>query len=253
MKLERLGLAALALAALASSGCDREETALAAVRPERPPLFAPAPRPEPPLEAREMPVPGDVPAFVVTGPGGAPPRMVFLHGMCGHGLGYIQSFQAAAREHGGVLALQGDISCGGEGVFRKYSFALEPTDARIREALAAVGGEARDLTLIGYSQGAYVAERLAARWPDRYARVVLLGAPTTPLLSRLRDVRGAVMISGEFDAKYRMKDGARTLAAAGIPATYLEMPDAHHGQMTEAERIMDEALDWLDANSRPAP
>jgi hypothetical protein len=28
------------------------------------------------------------------------------------------------------------------------------------------------------------------------------------------------------------------------------MPGAHHGQMTKGERIMGQALDWLDANAR---
>ncbi|AUX42095.1 hypothetical protein SOCE26_035220 [Sorangium cellulosum] len=208
---------------------------------------------DPPLVATEMAVPGDRPAFVVTGRGGACPRMIALHGMCGHGLGFVQAFQGAAREHGGVLGLQGDIPCGADGVFTKYSPNPEETDERIRKALAACGGAAEDLTIIGYSQGAYVGERLAERWPERYSRLVLLGAPTTPSAARLRDIQGAVLISGEFDAKYRMKDGTTGLLAAKIPAIYREMPGAHHGEMPEAERLMDDALDWLDANARPRP
>jgi len=208
-------------------------------------------QPDRPAEAIEMPVPGDLPAFVVRGRGGACPRMVFLHGMCGHGLGYVQSFQRAARDHGGVLALQGDVACGGAGIYRKYSFDIDRQDARIRQAMEACGGEAEDLVLMGYSQGAYVAEWLAQRWPERYSRVVLIGSPKTPSLARLRQVRGAVMICGEHDATYRMKEGAAHLAAAKVPATYLEMPDAAHGQMTEAERVMRDAFEWLDANERP--
>jgi hypothetical protein len=67
---------------------------------------------EPPIAVTTVPVPGDEPAFALPGPRGACPRMVFLHGMCGHGLGYVQSFQSAGHEHGGVLGLQGDIACG---------------------------------------------------------------------------------------------------------------------------------------------
>ncbi|WP_437819087.1 alpha/beta hydrolase [Sorangium sp. So ce1078] len=242
----------MSLAVLAA-GCGKEERALAEERPVQPAAVA-APGPvDPPLVATEMAVPGDRPAFVVTGPGGACPRMIALHGMCGHGLGFVQAFQGAAREHGGVLGLQGDVPCGADGVFTKYSPDPEEQDARIRTALSACGGEAEDLVVIGYSQGAYVAERLAERWPERYSRLVLLGAPTTPSAARLRDIRGAVMISGEFDAKYRMKEGAGGLLAAKIPAIYREMPGARHGEMPEAERLMDDALDWLDANARPRP
>ncbi len=258
MNISAVAITGLSLAVLAA-GCGKEERALAQERPEQ---AAPAMDPravDPPLVATEMAVPGDLPAFVVTGRGGACPRMVFLHGMCGHGLGYVQAFQGAAREHGGVLGLQGDVPCGGDGVFSKYSPDPEVQDRRIRNALAACGGEAEDLVVIGYSQGAYIAERLAERWPERYARLVLLGAPTTPSAARLRDIRGAVMISGELDAKYRMKEGAGGLMAAKIPAVYREMPGARHGEMPEAERVMDEALDWLDAldaldaNAPPRP
>ncbi|KYG05102.1 hypothetical protein BE21_42870 [Sorangium cellulosum] len=241
----------MSLAVLAA-GCGKEERALAEERPVEPASVAAPEAVDPPLVATEMAVPGDLPAFVVTGRGGACPRMVFLHGMCGHGLGYVQAMQGAAREHGGVLGLQGDVPCGG-GPFSKYSPNPEEQDRRIRSALAACGGEAEDLVVIGYSQGAYIAERLAERWPERYARLVLIGAPTTPAAARLRDIRGAVMISGEHDAKYRMKEGAGGLMAAKIPAVYREMPGARHGEMPEAERVMDEALDWLDANARPRP
>ena len=254
MKLVPRSLAGLGLAlALLPAGCERDEPAPAQV-PAHPAQAAVAEVPvEPPVEAREIAVPGDLPVFIVRGPGGACPRMVFLHGMCGHGLGYIQSFQFAAHDHGGVLALQGDVACGGSGVFRKYSFDVATHDARIRNALSACGGEAEDLVVIGYSQGASVAERLAERWPARYSRVVLLGAPRTPSVARLGRVRGAVMVSGEHDARYRMKEGASGLAAAKIPATYLEMPGARHGQMTEAERVMREAFDWLAAHAKTSP
>ncbi|EYF04984.1 alpha/beta hydrolase [Chondromyces apiculatus] len=247
------GLAGSLLAMMAT-GCGRDEQALAGERPASPfTIKVPEVLRFEPVGAKEVEVPGDLPAFVVKGADGSCPRMVFLSGMCSHGLGYVQSFQGAAREHGGVLGLQGDVPCSADGVFRKYSFDLDKQDARIRKALETCGGKAEDLVLAGYSQGAYVAERLAERWPERYARLVLIGAPTTPSAARLRKVRGAVMVSGEHDAKYRMKDGARGLGAAKVPATYLEMPGASHGQMTEAEKTMREALTWLDEKGLPGP
>jgi predicted esterase len=250
-------LLGLVLAVLAASGCDRtERTILAAVRPL--PIPAAGAPTEPPVEAKIVPIPDDLPAFAVPGPRGTCPRMIFLHGMCGHGLGYIQAFQFTAHEHGGVVALQGDVPCG-DGTFRKYSPDPAKQDARVRAALAAVCGDSRadedaddGLTVIGYSQGAYLGERMAERFPSRYTRAVLLGAPTTPSGARLRDLGGAVMISGEHDARHRMKEGVTALSIAGVPAKYMEMPGAHHGQLLEGEKIMDEALDWLDANARQA-
>jgi hypothetical protein len=47
-----------------------------------------------------------------------------------------------------------------------------------------------------------------------------------------------------------MREGARRIAAAGIPATYLEMPGCTHGNVADGERVFGEAFDWLAANAR---
>lgn len=212
--------------------------------------------PEPPVEVAIVPVPRDEPAFVLRGPRGGCPRMVFLHGMCGHGLGYVQSFQFTGHDHGGVLGLQGDVACGEGSPFRRYTADPVRQNERVERAFSAASGPdgpcrtGNDLVLIGYSQGAYLAERMAALFPRRYPRVVLLGAPTTPSPAFLGASLGAVLISGEHDATYRMKDGARALAGAGVPSLYLEMPGARHGEMRDAERIMGEAFAWLAARAR---
>ncbi|APR75650.1 Hypothetical protein A7982_00996 [Minicystis rosea] len=213
---------------------------------------------EEPLEVRTVPVPGDEPAFVLSGPEGACPRIVFLHGMCSHGLGYIQSFQQAGRDHGGVLGLSGDIDCGGSN--RKYVPDPVAANERVERALLAIEGPegpcaaGSDLVIVGYSQGAYLAEKLAARFPERYTRLVLIGAPTTPSPANLERARGVVNISGELDATYRMKEGTKALTDAGVPSIYLEMPGARHGEMRDAEALMGEAFDWLDTHARgPLP
>ena len=128
MDRRRALVATLALAFSAVDGCRREDPILArcptcaegahdAHGANESPVEVPASAL--PVEARTVPVPGALPAFAVTGPHRACPQLVFLSGMCSHGLGYIQAFQFAAHEHGGIMALQGDIDCG-NGVFRKY-------------------------------------------------------------------------------------------------------------------------------------
>jgi predicted esterase len=240
-------LALLAVLSAAASGCGRDEQALAAIRPA-----ARAARVELPVALYTLDVPGDEPGFLVPGPGSANPRMLFLHGMCSNGVGDVQAFQYAANEHGGVLAIPGDTKCDEAGVLRKHSFDLDKLDARIQAAFAAAGSEAEDIVLIGHSQGAFLGERLAERWPRRYSRLILIGAPAEPSAARLRHVRGAVMVSGEHDVTVRMKQGAAELQAAGVPSTYLEMPGAKHGQMGDAERVFGEAFTWLEQNARPA-
>src|SRR6188768_606592 len=77
------------------------------------------------------------PVFVLRGRPIAPGRLVFLHGMCGHGLGYAQSFQFSAAKYGTLIAPQGDLSCGGP--WSKWSLNLDALDARIQSAFRALG------------------------------------------------------------------------------------------------------------------
>jgi pimeloyl-ACP methyl ester carboxylesterase len=205
------------------------------------------------VEVATVDVPGDVPAFVLHGARGA--FMVFLHGRCTHGLGYVQAFQFAAAAKGTVIAPQGDQACGST-PFRRWSPDIDKLNARVEAALRAAGytdpSGWRDMVVIGYSEGASRAEALAQRFPERYSRAILIGAPAPPSAARLAGVRGAVMMAGERDAQETMKIGARALSAAGIPVTYIMIPGASHGQMGDGERVMREALDWLWANAKPA-
>jgi hypothetical protein len=42
-----------------------------------------------------------------------------------------------------------------------------------------------------------------------------------------------------------MRDAARRVSAAGVPATYLEMPGCTHGNIADGEHVFDTAFDWL--------
>lgn len=186
------------------------------------------------------------PVFVMRGEPRGPGKLVFLHGMCGHGLGYAQSFQFSAAKYGTLIAPQGDVPCG-NGPWAKWSANLDALDARIQRTFRELGfaEPIRDIVVIGYSQGATRAEALARRWPERYTRLILMGAPKTPSPRGL-SVRAAVTMAGERDRQDLMKAGARALAAAGIPTTYVMIPEATHGAMGPMpERTMGEALEWL--------
>jgi pimeloyl-ACP methyl ester carboxylesterase len=176
--------------------------------------------------------------------------MVFLHGRCAHAQGYVQAFQFAAATRGSVVAPQGDIAC--EGAYRRWNVDPVLQDRRIEAAFRAAGdaGPLEDMVVIGYSQGEVLAEQLAERFPSRYTRAVLMGAPAVPSVTRLRRLRACVMVSGERDARDLMKEGARRLQAAGVPSTYVEMPRALHNQMIEGERTMEEVFGWLDTQQR---
>ena len=194
----------------------------------------------------------DPPTFVMRGEPHGPGRMVFLHGMCGHGLGYAQAFQFAAASKGRLVAPQGDRKCG-KGPWAAWSDDLDSLDGRIVAAFRALGdtGPIEDVVMMGYSQGAMRAESLARKWPTRYTRLVLIASPRLPSPRGLSSLRAAVMMAGERDRQDLMKTGARVMRAAGIAATYLVIPEATHGAMGPSpEKTMGEALDWLWAHDR---
>jgi predicted esterase len=246
-----------AFAALAlSSGCEKGVA-------QAPPPYrdskqaAAAPPPARPIEVQTVDVPGDLPAFVLHGAPDADPntKMVFLHGRCTHGLGYLQSFQFPAAKRGTAIALQGDQACG-DTPLRRWSLDIEKINARIEAAFQAAGytdpAALKEILVMGYSEGSSRAEALAARYPERYSRVILIGAPVPPSAARLGSVRGAVMMSGDRDAQERMKQGHRSLTAAGVPSVYMVLPNASHGEMgPQGERVMGEAIDWLLQNAAP--
>lgn len=189
------------------------------------------------------------PMFVMRGGPRGPVRMAFLHGMCGHGLGYAQAFQFSAAKKGTLIAPQGDISCGG--VFSKWSNDLTALDARLISAFQSLGvaEPTGEVTIMGMSQGAERAVRLAKRFPERYTRLISMDAPVAIKVGELRGLRAAVMMAGERDRQDLMRQSARALAASGVPATFMIIPKAGHGAMGPTpEQTMGAALDWLAAH-----
>jgi pimeloyl-ACP methyl ester carboxylesterase len=187
------------------------------------------------------------PVFVMRGGPHGPGRLVFLHGMCSHGLGYAQSFQFSAAKLGTLIAPQGDVPCG-ELPLAKWSRDVDGIDTRIVGSYRALGeaGLIDDIAVIGYSQGATRAEALARRFPERYTRLILIGAPDVPNPVGLSGVRAAVMMAGERDNQEVMKEGAAAFRGAGIRTIFQSIPEARHGELGPGpEETMGRALDWL--------
>jgi pimeloyl-ACP methyl ester carboxylesterase len=196
-------------------------------------------------------VPKDAPASIVRGEATGSPRTVFLPGMCSNAGAYLSGFAEAAHTHGGVLAIDGDRPCPGVPGFHTFSWDAARQHERIGAALAAADPEASPteaITLIGYSQGASIAEQLAERWPARYTRIVLIGSPRDVTASRLKTSRAIATMSCSRDVPGRMREGAQHVAALGVPATYFEMPGCTHGNLADGNRVFSDLFVWLDAH-----
>jgi pimeloyl-ACP methyl ester carboxylesterase len=196
-------------------------------------------------------VSGDLPVLALAGARGQE-RIVFLHGMCSKPDAYLRSFRFAAASVGRTVALQGDSECSGpRGDGRTWSRDIDRLDRRIEKAWEAIGEmrPLRDLIVIGYSLGAVRAEALAKLNPDRYSQLVLIGGPKRPAVRGLRELEAAVMVAGERDRQAPMKAGQRELEAIGVPAIFLPLPEAAHGEMgPDAERVMSRAFEFLRSN-----
>jgi predicted esterase len=211
---------------------------------------AATPQGDGPLRVETFHPPSGPASFVLRGTRG-PARIVFLHGMCGHGLGYVQAFPRAAAKHGTLIAPQGDVSCGGP--WSKWSANVRDLDRRIAEAFAFAGHGAplRDIWVIGLSQGATRAAELARQWPERYTHLVGIAAPTVIRPGELRGLSAAVMMAGERDRRDIMLQSQRALSATGIPALFLLMPEAAHGSLgSSPETTMASALAHLSEHPR---
>jgi predicted esterase len=214
-------------------------------------VASPAPHPSPspaaPDPIRVEPLDSTSPPVFVTrgGPRGAG-RLVFLHGICGHGLGYAQSFTRSAAKYGTLIAPQGDLTCAG--ALSKWSNDIAALDGRITRAFKALGDPdpEGELTVIGMSQGATRAVELVTRYPRRYTRLISMAAPVAVKPGQLRSLRSAVMMAGELDRQDLMRESARALTTSRVPVTFMRIPQAVHGAMGPTpEQTMAEALDWL--------
>jgi pimeloyl-ACP methyl ester carboxylesterase len=238
---------------LVSGQCAREgEPSRSAVAPVASGVPSASATPGPlvvePLEGTTPPV------YVLRGGVTGKQKLVFLHGMCGHGLGYAQSFQRSAAQRGTLIAPQADVSCG-NGPWARWSKDIAALDRRITATFRTLGHPEpiRDIIVIGYSQGATRAEALAREYPDVYTRLVVMGGPYAANPRGLESLRALVAMAGERDRRDLMQASARSLAAVGVPATFLLIPEATHGSMgPHPEETMDDMLTWLSEHERPA-
>lgn len=213
------------------------------------------PAPPPPARVEKLLVPGDMAASIVRPPAEVrtPPLTVFLAGICSNARAYLHTFPEAARKAGGAVAIEGDQPCGASSDYHSYSWDAQKQHLRVEAALAAAGVTEipkEGITLIGYSQGAALAEQMVQRWPKRYARLVLIGAPTDPAPKILARARAVVTMSCDRDVPARMRLAAAGTTKIGTPATYFEMPGCTHGNVTDGERIFDATFDFFRTNER---
>ncbi len=172
--------------------------------------------------------------------------LIYLHGWCGK-IESVETWKLTAAAHGTLIAPSGDLKCPNGRT--KWSKKTEQQHERIQRAIAAVqearGGalDPDDILLIGYSQGAARAYRLARLQPNIYSRLVLGGPPEATFhrvpRPRASDRRCS---AGELETTQYMRAGHRRLARSRQARPLLGMlPKSKHGEYgPEAERVATE-------------
>lgn len=236
------------------------EPATFAPPPTSEPIETAAPSEEEPshLAASAEPVtieiPGDSAVLVVRGEGSTP--IVYLHGLCGDPTAF-HAWAEAGRRFGTIVSLVGDKRCK-HSTRTQWTSDIVALDRRVTKALTVVEG-ALDIDLeeerrivIGYSQGSLRAEALAARFPKRYPRAVLIAGPRAPRDESLRESEAVLLMAGDLDARDHLREAQKKLEKRGTTARYIELPGARHGEYgSDAVATMSTALTWL--TNTPSP
>ncbi|MCS6901802.1 MAG: hypothetical protein RMJ98_12060 [Myxococcales bacterium] len=208
-----------------------------------------------------IPVPGAPAAYILPAEKSTGRVIIYLHGHCGDPLAGLRSFPKAAQRVGTMISVQGDLPCKGRPGRRRWSTDAVRIETAIHRALSAASDildqklVSSERVLVGYSEGALRAELLSGTFPGRYPRIILGGEPRAPRPENFRQARSVVTLAGQLDLQAPMRDGADTLARAGIPARFFLLPGARHGQYgPDWERVLGEAFSWLLASSPdPSP
>lgn len=205
-----------------------------------------------------VPVPDDRGALAIFGAPTDARVLVYLPGKCGNARAPIEAFPEAARAHGTLVVLEGDIPCP-RSTRRRWGSDITAIDRRVRAAVDAVsaarvsGGspgivplDPRRATVLGYSEGALRAESLARQFPDRYPTAVILASPRKPSAASFARTDRVAFVVGANDRKDEMRDGAEDTRKAGRTSRFFLLPAATHGKYgPEGERVMAEVLDFV--------
>jgi LysM repeat protein/predicted esterase len=212
---------------------------------------------------QELSIPGTAPAyyFEPTGPGrsGMRPVIIYLHGRGAEPGKYCQRWARVARRLGWLVCPSGQEDRG-EGK-RGWGNSW-PAGRRI--VMAAIDGLRRKYgrrvqlygnTLIGFSEGAFVAMNVGLREPHTFNRWLILGADADYWgavgVASLPEARGHVrrvyLITGKHDEVVGDADEVKKwLEHAGVPVRVLTPRDMGHEVALEAKPAMYQAaLRWL--------
>lgn len=214
--------------------------------------------------ALRLDVPGALPAYYYepTGPGRKTlrPVLMYLHGRGAIPGAYCARWARVVRDFGWLVCPVGPEDRGGgkRGWGNNWATGRRIVTATLA-ALRKKYGRRVQLygnTLMGFSEGAYVAMNVGLREPRAFNRWLILGADTDywgpHALQTLRAHRGRIrrvyLITGRRDIVYHETQGVKNwLRQAGVPVRITTPTDMGHTVALESKpSLYQNALRWLE-------
>jgi predicted esterase len=243
---------ALALAGCRKDAANNPEPASTATihssQLELPPLRGPAPG-----AINTVDVGDDRAVLVVVGEGAKSKQpIVHLTGMCTEAKSDLEAWSSTVRNYGTIIALEGDVPCPDGRAGRSWSMNIERLEQRIHTAIDAVRSvrgvdlDDHEVILMGESMGATRAIALAGREPQKYRRLVVIGAPEKLNPTKLENVKGFAVLIAEKEPPAIPQQNYDAASAAGLRTKQWTLTGADHGDYgPNGATIMDEALAFV--------
>ncbi len=196
-------------------------------------------------------IPPSAPSSVL--PAAGRPVIVMLHGMCDTPDNECNAFYPAATGAGFLVCPRANGACSNGGAMWRGS--PESKRALIDDSLAALGTEFgssaivdHDATLIGFSQGAYLAVDMVKRGKGPWSSLILIGASVEIDARSLREagIRRILLAAGDYDgANPAMQKATRELVRAEVEAKFASLGPVGHQFAPDMNGWMKDALAWV--------
>ena len=186
----------------------------------------------------------------------AAPVTVFLHGMCDTPENECPYFRRAVGRRGWLVCPRAPVACGGgskwggKGDAALIEAAVQRLVTRYPDRVVT-----SDRTVIGFSQGAFVAAELLqhGEQPYRYALLMAGKVPVVPARVLRGGALRVLLSAGDRDGSSAfMQDAARRLARGGVDARYFSLGNVGHSFAADMDTWLDGALAWLWAPGHSA-
>ena len=216
----------------------------------------------------ELEVPGAGPVYYYepTGPGRGTmrPLLVYLHGRGGDAEQDCRKWAPVARRFGWLVCPSGPVAHNsGRSWNNNWPSGQHAVMGAVRGLREKYGRRIQLFgnTLIGFSEGAFVAMNVGVREPKTFNRWLILGADTSYWggsgLEALQEARGrvrrVVLITGGRDMVVEdTRKVAEWLSRARVPLK-IQTPDnlAHEVALERMPGLYENALRWLDKGGQP--